>query len=94
MALFSKLFLFLDTFFGGWLGLTMIQLYVDTSSALLPMAERIDKNIQIGFTLIGMAYFILKGIDDYKMRKLERQEKHLQNQLLEEELIDKHKDDV
>lgn len=71
-----------DKVFAGVLGFTILDIPFIGGSIL----DGIDDSIKTAMAFIGLVYFILKGIHNFKMNALEVQEKKISNRMKEEEL--------
>lgn len=84
MGLINKFYKALEAVLFSFWGLTLIDLFPFIADVHL--FDSVDKGIKTTMAFFGLIYFVLKGIHNYKMNKLERDEKRILNDKLREEL--------
>ena len=84
MGLINNFYKTLEAVLISFWGLTIIDLIPFISG--IHLFDSVDKGIKTGMAFFGLVYFILKGLHNYKMNKLERDEKRILNDKLREEL--------
>jgi threonine/homoserine/homoserine lactone efflux protein len=76
----------MDWTFGMAVGIIFLDMFTNTDVPGLSAVDATQQWAQTAFIIIGTIYFMLKGYDDWKMRKLERREKKRNIELLEKKL--------
>lgn len=85
MALIKYIFKFVDWSFGMYLGITAIDFFKDYAQNDFSITDVVDARLKLVYMIVGLIYFILRGIHEIKMRKLDREEKRLRNKMLNED---------
>lgn len=76
----------IDYLFATFLGITILDLLNFIRVDLVDWMQAVDISVQYIYIIIGLVYFILKGIHNFKMNILERREKEIENLKKLEEL--------
>ena len=82
----KNIFTALDTTFGFFIGLNIIDFMQINEFDISQLSNLIDAKVKMVMAILGIVYYVMNGIHKFKMNKEELREKRTKNKMLEDDL--------